>query len=200
MTFSFRKSRIQNAERLPVFVIVDPCRDILGPANIGMHREAGVLVHCRTALAHARRTGMSIAFIRSALRQTGAPSIRSVWIKGFEPNRNEAILERNGLSCYSGPFLEAIAEEGGGDLVVAGLLGCWGCLATASDALAAGHTVTFLQDAILDEASEFVFPEDSLQLLKAFTTFNIEASTTRSWIEASLARLNGGLGERRRAT
>lgn len=199
MSFSFQAPRFENSVRLPVFVIVDPCRDFLGPANIRMHRAAGVLARCREALAHARRTGMPVAFMHSPLRRAGDRSTRSKWITGFEPDRPETILERNGPSCYSGPFFEEIAQQGGGELVVAGLLGCGGCLATAADALYAGHSVTFLRDAILDETSERAFSEDSIQLLSAFTKFDVRSITTRNWIETSVARLNG-LSELRRAT
>lgn len=104
------------------------------------------------------------------------------WIKGFEPQQLDPLFDRRRASCYSSPYFEEGMRESGGAVVLAGFLGRGGCLSTGVDALLAGHRVTFLSDATLDDVSDRAFDETTIRLLRAFTTFDVAMLTTGRWI------------------
>ena len=147
------------------------------------HSEtAGVLANCRAALAYARRIGWPVAFARNVSSGAGRPS--NEWIKGFEPQRTDALFDYVNASCYSSPYFERNVRETGGSVVFAGFFDRGGCLSTCADAFLAGQHVTFLADATLDDISKDVCSETASRLLKSFTTFEVTTQQTAAWIQS----------------
>jgi isochorismate hydrolase len=127
---------------------------------------------------------LTVSIIRGG--PAGPEVCTSAWIKGLEPVRSDILLERRGLSCYSCAFFDEVAQAGGGDIALAGFLGDGGCLATAADALSAGHRVTILQDAVFDGASQ-LFTEAHLRALRTFTMLDVRLAAVGAWVQ-SLSR------------
>jgi nicotinamidase-related amidase len=145
--------------------------------------SAGILANCRTALAFARRMGWPVAFVRSLTADPGEP-LSNEWIGGFEPQQLDPVFDRRGTSCYSSPYFEDAVGQTAGAVVLAGFLGHGGCMSTAADAFQAGHRVTFLTDATLDDAADRAVDASMLQHLRTFAKFDISAVTTAAWIRA----------------
>lgn len=183
MTCEPGNSRFHNSFPLATLVLVDMRKANLSSTQSFSHAKiAGILTNCRVALAYARKMGFPVAFVRGASDTRSADQSKE-WIKGFEPQRLDALFDRRGASCYSSPYFEEGMREGGGAVVLAGFLGHGGCLSTGADALLAGHSVTFLSDATLDDVSDRAFDETAIRLLRAFTTFDIAMLTTSAWIK-----------------
>src|SRR5580765_2681639 len=83
---------------IPILVFVDLQQEyIASPRALAIPAASDALVNCRAALAHARKLGWPIAFIRWA---TCSPFFNratkfSRWIEGFEPTGADMIFERN---------------------------------------------------------------------------------------------------------
>ncbi len=173
-----------NAQPLPVLVLVGLGRK-KGDRRFGLNRAdvAGILIHCRAALRHARATGMAVAFVRDKNAAGREPD----WLGGFEPTRDDMIFERWSPSCYSSRYFGEMAQARG-LLVIAGFLGSGGGLSTAADAEKNGNRIIFLRDAVLDEASGRFPP--SLASLEAFARLDVHLVETRQWIEATALASN----------
>ena len=184
MTMQFERDHFDNAATLPMLVIVDPRSKHIG-AQSGISRaaRAGIVAGCLAALSLARLRGLAVAILRGEGTGGASDGGAGGWIKGFEPMRSDILLERRGKSCYSSEYFDEIAQAAGGDIVLAGFAGEGGCLATAADAISAGHRVTFLRDATYDRTSES-FSESQLRLLGSFTKFDIRAATVSSWVSS----------------
>lgn len=169
---------------LATLVLVDMCKANLTSAQ-GLQRSAasGILLGCRAALAFARKIGCPVAFVSGSGHGTD-DGIPSPWIKGFVPERMDALFQRRTVSCYSSPYFADAMRETAGAIVLAGFLGQGGCLATGADALLAGHRLTCLSDATLDDVSDRVFDDTAIRLLRAFTTFDIRVLSTSAWMRS----------------
>ena len=155
MTFAFGVARA--AHRIPstTLVLVDLCRARLRDGQRPAPATEAILAHCRASLVYARLAAIPVIFVRNRRQGEGwrSPGAGLIWIDGFEPRRHESVFERTGLSCYDSPYFTEIVDGVGGSCVVAGFVGPGGCRATAADAQAAGHRLTFLADAIDDDAA-----------------------------------------------
>ena len=181
MTCEPHKAPFTNAFPLATLVLVDMKRSSLASAmGLGRADIAGILSNCRSALAYARKIGWPVAFVCGS-GDTAADRVNE-WIKGFEPQRSDALFYRHSGSCYSSPYFEQGMQEAGSSVVFAGFLGRGGCLSTGADAFLVGQRVTFLSDATLDEATSYALGESAARLLRAFTTFDIDIVTTGAWI------------------
>jgi len=185
MTCEPHKDRFINAFPLATLVLVDMRKDCLSSV-MSLRRSdiAGILSNCRAALAHARRIGWPVAFVRRG--RNCAADQSGEWIKGFEPQRSEALFDQRNGSCYSSPYFAQGVKEAGGSVVLAGFLGSGGCLSTCADAFLAGQRMVFLSDATLDDVSRRMFDEPSARLLRTFTSFDIATLTTSAWIKATV--------------
>lgn len=182
MTMEFERDRFDNAAPLPMLVIVDPCkRHVAAQPGIDRATSAGIVAGCRAALSVARARGMGIAFVRGDAAAGPGGAAAAGWIKGFEPSRSDVLLDRHGPSCYTSEYFDDVVQAAGGDIVIAGFAGQGGCIATAADAICAGHRITVLRDATYDKASE-LFAEPQLHQLAAFTKFGIRSTTVHRWI------------------
>lgn len=184
MTYQFDPDDFGPATATPTLVLVDlDQRHLRTGAGLDRATLAGVVAHCRKALAHARQNGYPVVHFRG---DGWGKTRQTEWIKGFEPLRSEAIFERRNNSCYSSPYFEEAMNANGRNLVMAGFLGRGGCLSTAADAVVSGHRVTFLKDAVFDEVAAQMIGAPLLALLAAFTKVEISAATTHNWTKASI--------------
>jgi nicotinamidase-related amidase len=178
MTMELNRHQFENAARLAALVIVDPCKRNL-VAGLGPSRAetAGILNNARRALQHARTLGLPVAVVRSHDDDTP-------WINGFEPRREDALLRKSSLSCYSNPYFDDIVQGAGGHVVLCGFLGEGGCIATIVGALHAGHAVTVLRDAMFDGATD-QGANSILRHLTAYTDLDIAVPNTSAWISST---------------
>lgn len=182
MTYQPVNNRFSNVFPLATLVLVDMRKANLSSAQGLQHSAAaGILHNCRASLAFARKIGWPVAFVAGSGVVADASS--NEWIKGFEPQRMDALFERRSMSCYSSPYFAEGVWGNGGAVVFAGFLGRGGCLSTAADALFAGHGVTFLSDATMDGVSDRAFDESAIRLLRAFTKFDIRVLPTSAWMK-----------------
>jgi nicotinamidase-related amidase len=139
------------ARGVPTLVFVDMQKEYLAtPRLIAIPDIDPALANCRSLLAHARETGLPVAFVRW-LDRAGSFFNQATpfagWIEGFEPQRNEMIFERQRPSCYASEGFAQFMEHGGKDVVLAGFAGESACLSTMVDAFHRGHHVTYAEDA-----------------------------------------------------
>jgi nicotinamidase-related amidase len=178
MTMELNRHQFENAARLAAFVVIDPCKSGhvrgLGP---NCSAVAGILSNVKRALAHARSLGLPVAFVRS-------DNERAVWISDIEPRREDAVLMRSELSCYSNPYFDDLVQRAGGNIVLCGFTGEGGCIATIGGAIHAGHDVTVLRDATLDDAADPA-AESLLRHLTTYVDLDISAISTSAWIHAN---------------
>lgn len=141
------------------------------------------LENCRSAIAHARNTGLPIAFTRHA----GRCGPFAAWISGFEPKRSDMVFERQQPSCYANHLFDDVVSRAGG-FAIGGLIAEATCLATAIDASHRGHRVTFLNDASIDRRRRAADAQ-SVQVVttKAMELF-ADIATTRHWLVATSPR------------
>ena len=150
------------------------------------------LENCMSAIQHARKLGLPIAFTR----RTDSPgsigrSAQSAWISGFEPKRSDMVFERPQPSCYANQLFDDIVSQVG-SFTIAGLVAEQTCLATAIDASHRGHHVTFLSDASVSRGRH----DADARAVHVVTTKAIElfadTVTTRDWQVATSPRTSKG--------
>lgn len=153
------------ARGVPTVVFVDMQKEYLAtPRLVAIPEIDEALGNCRKLLAHARESGLPIAFVRWLDR--AGPFFNQAtpfagWIEGFEPQRNEMVFERKRPSCYASDGFAQFMEHGGKDVMLAGFAGESACLSTMVDAFHRGHHVTYVKDAsashrLVDMAAEDV--------------------------------------------
>ncbi len=108
------------------------------------------LDNCRDLLCEARRSGMTIAHFR-LLRSSSFfnPAAQfSQWIDEFRPRANEMVFERKALSLFSKETFGAFVKEiHAPELILVGLAGQQGCLATVLEVVHQDISMTFVKDA-----------------------------------------------------
>jgi nicotinamidase-related amidase len=157
-------------------------------ARNGATNLAQSLENCLSAIRHARRIGLPIAFTRQARASVfmeRSPS--SAWLSGFEPKRSDMVFERQRPSCYANQFFDDVVSRVG-SFAMAGLIADETCLATAIDASHRGHRVTFLSDASACRQR----PQADARSVHVLTTNAIElfadVAATRHWLIATSPR------------
>jgi nicotinamidase-related amidase len=150
------------------------------------------LANCMSAIRHARKLGLPIAFTR----RTDGPgsnerSAQSAWISGFEPKRSDMVFERPQPSCYTNQLFDDVVSQIG-SFAIAGLVAEETCLATAIDASHRRHHVTFLSDASVSRGR----PDTDARAVHIVMTKAIElfatTTTTRDWLVATSPRTPEG--------
>jgi len=108
-----------------------------------------VLGNCEMLLASARAAHLPVAFVRriAPARSLSEPQAYPVWLKGFEPRRDDMVFDVTKASCYSNIEFAQAMEYSDGHFAIAGLLGETTCLATGIDAYHRHHRFTYLSDA-----------------------------------------------------
>ncbi|MET0640166.1 MAG: isochorismatase family cysteine hydrolase [Hyphomicrobium sp.] len=138
-----------NSVNLPTLVLVDLQEEYLASSRaLAIPNVDAALANCRTALTHARATGIPVAFTRWVGSTFFNPATRfSGWIEGFEPHGSDSIFERKQPSCYTSQHFAEVMAGNSGNFIMAGFAGEAACLSTAIDAFHRGHRVTYLSDA-----------------------------------------------------
>ena len=179
-----------NVSLIPTLVLLDLQQEyIAAPRLFSLPEAEAALENCRLALAHARRVGLPVAFLRMIGQSPFFNPVLSYsnWISGFEPLTSEMVFERSKPSCYANREFAHAMSEGGGHFVLAGFSGEAGCLATAVDAFHRGHRVTYLADASashdLDRIAAPTVHETVTQLIGLYG----DVTTTRSWLSGQTA-------------
>lgn len=184
-------SRYQIGAQPGTLVLVDMSRRHLEKVE-GLSRSpvATILANCRLALGTARGRGWNVAFV-SGDGSGSNYALEGGWVRGFEPTRQDAVIERRTLSCYSSPYFAGAIESNGTHAVIAGFLGEGGCLATGVDAIRAKQHLTFLTDAIKDRVSETIFDGGTMPLLKQYTAVEITSLPCAAWArDAAIKRIS----------
>jgi nicotinamidase-related amidase len=170
---------------IPILVFVDLQQEYLAsPRALAIASAPAALVHCRAALAHARKIGWPIAFVRWSGR---APFFNqatrfSRWIEGFEPTGADMIFERDRPSCYASPEFNEVIASSGGNLVLAGFAGEAACLSTAVDAFHRGHRLTFLADASASHGLDDLSGSEIHAAIGKIISLYGDVTSTGAWI------------------
>lgn len=180
-----------NMPRIPTLVLLDLQQEyIAAPRLFSIPKLDPALENCRAVLAHCRRFGFPIAFLRMV---DSSPFFNpalsySHWIAGFEPLSSEMVFERGKPSCYANSEFANAMAVCGGHFVLAGFSGEGACLATAVEAFHRGHRVTFLSDASasrnLADIEATRVHETVIQLIGLYA----EVTTARDWIDSQTSR------------
>lgn len=173
-----------HVSQIPTLVLLDLQQEyIAAPRLYSIPKAEAALENCRIALAHSRRLGFPVAFLRMVGRSPFFNPVLSYsrWIPGFEPLTSEMVFERSMPSCYANREFGHAMTEGGGHFVLAGFSGEAGCLATAVEAFHRGHSVTYLADASaslgLNQIPSASVHETVVELIGLYG----EVMTTQSW-------------------
>lgn len=184
-----------DAALIPTLVLMDLQQEyIASPRLFSIPRAEEALENCRRVLAHSRRVGLPVAFLRMVGRSPFFnPALSySNWIDGFEPLASEMVFERSKPSCYANREFAHAMTEGGGHFVLAGFSGEAGCLATAVEAFHHGHRVTYLTDAsaslALNRIPASAVHETVAQLIGLYG----EVTTTQEWISEQTTSISLG--------
>jgi isochorismate hydrolase len=111
------------------------------------------------------------------------------WIEGFEPKRCDMVFDRQRPSCYASAEFRDMADDIGGNYVVAGQFGELSCLSTAIDALHRDHRPTFLTDALVSLSYEDTSASAVLKALARILSLYAEVVRTEPWIIATSQRV-----------
>jgi nicotinamidase-related amidase len=182
-----------NVSLIPTLVLLDLQQEYIAtPRLFSLPEAEAALENCRMALAHARRVGLPVAFLRMIGQSPFFNPVLSYsnWISGFEPLTSEMVFERSKPSCYANREFAHAMSEGGGHFVLAGFSGEAGCLATAVDAFHRGHRVTYLAD---DSASHDLYRFAGPRVIETVTQFiglYGYFTTTRSCIAGQTANVS----------
>jgi nicotinamidase-related amidase len=177
---------------VPTLVLVDLHHELLGGAEaLGNTIPAEVIANCRIALKHARASGIPVAFTRRVAPSVSmlASPIYPRWVEGFEPKRRDMVFDRQRPSCYASAEFRDMADEIGGNYVVAGQFGELSCLSTAIDALHREHRPTFLTDALVSCSHEDPSAGAMLRALSRILSLYAEVTRTQPWILATSQRV-----------
>ena len=182
----------ERGRNVPTLVLVDMHHELLGGAEtLANTIPSEVIANCRTALRHARASGIPVAFTRQVAPSASmlASPIYPRWIEGFEPKRRDMVFDRQRPSCYASAEFRDMADDIAGNYVVAGQFGEVSCLSTAIDALHRDHRPTFLTDALVSCSREDPSAGTMLRALARILSLYAEVTRTQPWIIATSQRV-----------
>lgn len=172
---------------LPTLVLVDMHHDT---SREEMHTAplfSEALANCRAVLRHARACGIPVAFTRqapAAMNMLTSPAYPK-WIEGFEPNRWDMVFDRHRPSCYASTQFTEVADELGGNYVMAGRFGELSCLSTAIEAFHRDHHPLVLADALMCLPHDEFSAASMQQAVTSILSHYAETATTQTWIRAT---------------
>jgi nicotinamidase-related amidase len=177
-----------NPSAIPILTLVDLQQEYLAsPRALAIPSASDALVNCRAALAHARKLGWPVAFIRwtSCSPFFNRATKFSRWIEGFEPTGADMVFERDQPSCYASSQFNEVITSSGGNYVLAGFAGEAACLSTAVDAFHRGHHITYLSDASASHALDDADGHQVHQIVTKIMGLYGDVMPTTSWISAT---------------
>ncbi|HEY4266112.1 MAG TPA: isochorismatase family protein [Micropepsaceae bacterium] len=177
---------------LPTLLLIDLHHDVsdaIEPPREALSCEA--ISNCRTVLRHARACGIPIAFTRrvAAPANMMSSSVYPRWIEGIEPNRWDMVFDRQRPSCYASAEFAEVADEIGGNYVIAGRFAEIACLSTAIDAFHRDHRPSVLMDALMCSAPGDLPPAAMLRAVACILSQYAQTIRTQSWIHATSRRV-----------
>lgn len=174
----------------PTLVLLDLQQDyVAGLRSLPAAEREIALGNCRAALAHARRMGFPVAFVRSVRRATGFPEQPTGrWIEPFEPRGSEMVFERDKPSCFSNALFADVMDNCGGPIVLGGFAGATGCLATAVDAYHRGCDLIYLADASASHAISGASGGETHAMLTEVIRLYAAVASTQGWVRSTSAR------------
>jgi len=176
---------------IPMLVFVDLQQEYTAsPRALAIPTASEALVNCRAALAHARKIGWPIAFMRWVGRSSffNQATKFSHWIEGFEPMRADMIFERDRPSCYACPQFSEVVASSGGKFVLAGFAGEAACLSTAIDAFHRGHRMTYLADASASHSLDGIAESEVHLIIAKLAGLYGNVTATATWISETSKR------------
>jgi len=177
-----------NPSAIPILVLVDLQQEyIASPRALAIPSAADALTNCGAALAHARRLGWPVAFIRWA---SCSPFFNratkfSRWIEGFEPTGADMVFERDRPSCYASSQFNEVITSSGGNYILAGFAGEAACLSTAVDAFHRGHHITYLSDASASHGLDDIASSQVHRVIAKVMGLYGDVMPTNSWVSAT---------------
>jgi len=176
-----------SAANVRLLVLVDMEQDYLAkPRLLALSEADAALANCRKVLAHARRIGLPVAFMRMvgpSVPNRATTFIR--WIDGFQPCRDEMIFERGSPSCYSCEPFAALMDQSRGGIVMAGFAGHSSFLSTLFDAVYHKHKVTYLRDASASHALDEMSADDVQRAVSTISGVYADVRDSAGWIAAT---------------
>ena len=188
---NFKEFR-ERGRNVPTLVLVDLHHDLLsGAETLASRIPTEAIANCRAALSHARACGIPVAFTRQVAPSVSmlASPIYPRWIEGFEPKRWDMVFDRQRPSCYASPGFRDMADDIGGNYVVAGQFGELSCLSTAIDAMHRDQRPTFLTDALVSLSHEDLSASAMLRALPRILSLYADVATTDPWMTATSQRV-----------
>jgi isochorismate hydrolase len=182
----------QRGRALPTLVLMDLHHDAsAAPEPSGRSLLPEALANCRAALRHARACGIPVAFTRQVAPPANmlASPAYPRWIEGFEPNRWDMVFDRHRPSCYASAEFREVADEIGGNYIIAGRFGELSCLSTAIDAYHRDHRPSFLADGMMCRPQEDLPAGAMLRALTCILSHYAESTGTQAWIRATSRRV-----------
>jgi nicotinamidase-related amidase len=169
----------------PILVLVDLHESESSSSDSERRDFMEALERCRAALIFARENDFPVAFVRrkplpaSMLDSLAYPS----WLDGFRPQRSDMVFERTSASCYASMEFADMARRSG-NLVLAGIFGETGCLATLIEGHGRGHRFTFLADASVSRARDDISAGAMHQCVVGIASLYSQVFSTEGWIES----------------
>lgn len=173
---------------IPIVVFVDLQQEYLASERaLAIPSAPAALVQCRAALAHVRKIGWPVAFVRWTGRSPffNQATKFSRWIEGFEPTGADMVFERSRPSCYASPEFSEVVTSSGGNLVLAGFAGEAACLSTVVDAFHRGHRLTYLADASASHGLDDMNDGETHTAITKIIGLYGDIMPTNSWIAAT---------------
>jgi isochorismate hydrolase len=175
----------------PTLLLVDLHHDVDGIDSPEGGISCEALVNCRAVLRHARACHIPVAFTRlvAAPKNMLASPVYPRWIEGMEPSRWDMVFDRQRPSCYASAEFREIAEQIGGNYVIAGRFGELSCLSTAVDAFHHDHRPIVLSDALMCGKYDDLSAAAMRRALSCiFSQYELTVGT-QVWIHASSRRV-----------
>lgn len=148
-----------------------------------------VVDRIRRLLVGARHRGWRIIHSQFRADPTLDPVtlMPAVPIPGLEPLAREAVFVRSALSAYSDPdFPRVIADCAGAPVYLVGFSAPFSILATAFDAVASGHRLTVIPEAVgttaLGEQSATQVGSMAIEMLNRLTRVEAFADVEADWL------------------
>ena len=145
--FTTQRLRLGNS----IIVLLDLQNEYIASGRAySLAETKACLKNCKLILDQARASGFTIIHFRTILKSAffNPGSYFCDWINDFSPHSNEMVFERSEPSIFANPsfnnFLQHITKP---NLVILGLTGERGCLATAIDSSNRDVNLSFVHDA-----------------------------------------------------
>ena len=181
----------ERGSELPTLLLIDLHHDASCAETHAATLQSEALANCRAVLRHARACGIPVAFTRQVVPPASlldSPAYPR-WIEGIEPNRWDMVFDRQRPSCYASAEFREVANEIGGNYVIAGRFGELSCLSTAVDAFHRDHRPTVLADALICRAHDNLPAAAMLDAVMCILPQYAQTIRTQPWIRATSRRV-----------